>query len=202
MTPISTPRTAIPWAMVWLLLYTSAQAQQRFTQIQASISRWSLASETATSLAASAWGVELDAARWNSWRGIGVAVLVFPGVTGSVPTTVGAQLRGALRSSREVPSSWDPQGDVSVGLGLLRFGKYLNYLAAVCTPMGGCKGYPDFRPGWIPLLSAAAGLDIPLPFGVGLRGEGALDIPVRGSTSPGGGRSMYVRVGLGLTLRP
>jgi len=202
MTRIAVRGNPILLALASLLLCTGAQAQESFAQIQASVSRWWIASETHTSLPASVWGVDLDATRWSGRRGSGGGLLLSPGVSGSVPVMWGLQLRGAMRSSSEAPSRWHPQVQISLGAGLLRFNEYIRYLTLVCSSIGGCKGDPDFRPGWVPWLSAAAGLDLPLPLGIGMRGQGALDIPVRGHASPGGGRWVYVRVGLGLTLRP
>lgn len=181
---------------------TPAWAQEASTQIGATLSRWLLASETPTTLAASAWGLKLSATRWRGSRGIGGSILVSPGVSGSIPPLLGLHLQGALRSSSRAQSIWPPVADALVGLGLLHFSDHVSYLVGVCDYSDQCRGDPDFRPGWLPFLSIAGGLNIPLPRSIGFRGEVAADLPIRDGSLPGGGRFAYFRFGLGLSVRP
>ncbi|GIW53349.1 MAG: hypothetical protein KatS3mg081_2704 [Gemmatimonadales bacterium] len=179
-----------------------ASGQEPFWQVSITLSRWSLASETATTVAASAWVVGVDAARWRGPRAIGARLLVSPGISGSIPPLLGLQMQAALRSSSRAQLAWRPVSDARIGFGALNFSDHVSYLVSVCDYSGQCRGDPDFRPGWIPFVSVSGGLDTRLPLSAGLRAEAAADIPIRSRDSPGGGRFAYVRLGLGLWLRP
>lgn len=162
-----------------------AQEPVRFTQFGVIVSRWRWASQT--SYAPSVWttGVGLSATRWSGSRGLGVQI-VFSG-DGPASRT-GLTAHGALRSSSRPDSPWHPIADAAFGFGLLYYGS-----GGVITP--------PYDPGWVPFMTGAGGLDLPLSGVFGLRAETALDFLIRGDMSPGGGDSPYLRLNLGLTAR-
>jgi hypothetical protein len=156
---------------------SSVSAQEPFWRVGATLSRWSLASETATTLPAAAWALSVNATRWRGSRGIGGGVLVSPSISGSVPPLLGLQIQAALSSSSHAHPIWRPAGDALVGFGVLNFADYVAYLVSVCDYSRQCRGAPDFRPGWIPFFSVSGGFDTRLRCPLGSGGRRLLTFP-------------------------